>query len=97
MKSNPYAQAEAWEAMTRVAVMGFLFLGALMALSSAIVISVLETSEGAKILQAALLIFGFSAFATALAIKKAERLSWKHWCVISILAAPGAVYTLCTE
>lgn len=79
--------------MVRIVAMGFLFLGSFMAVCSALVIGILNISEGSKILQAVLLIFGSLSFAAALTVKKAERLSWKHWTIICLLAAPGALYT----
>ena len=93
MKPNQYAQAHAWDAMIRIAVLGFLFLSAFMAVSSAIVISVLDHSEDANILQGGLLLFGTAAFGVALGFRKSERLTWKHWLIICSLAAPGALYT----
>jgi len=80
--------------MTRIAILGFLSLSAFMAICTAIVISVLETSENANFLRGALLIFAATAIGCALAFRKSERLTWKHWSVICVLAAPGAVYTL---
>jgi hypothetical protein len=92
MRPNEYEQAQAWDAMIRIAVLGSLFLSALMAVSSAIVISVLDHSENANILRGLLLLFGMVAFGVALGFRKAERLTWKHWTIICPLAAPGALY-----
>jgi hypothetical protein len=93
VKSNPYAQAEAWEAMIRMVVLGFLFLSSLVTVGAALVLAVLNPSGSSKILTAALLIFGFLSFAVALGFRKVERLSWVHWVVVCVLAAPGALIT----
>lgn len=94
MKPNEYRQVQAWDKMIRIVVLAFLLLSAFMAFCAAIVISALETSEHANLLRGALLMFAAAAVGCALAFRKSERLTWKHWSVICMLAAPGAVYTL---
>ncbi|MDG2512169.1 MULTISPECIES: hypothetical protein [Sphingobium] len=94
MKPNEYAQAQAWDSMIRIMVVGCLFLSAFMAACSAIVLSILADSGDAILLRSALLVFGTLAFAAGLAFRKIDRLTWKHWSVICLLAAPGAIYML---
>ena len=92
MSPNKYEQAQAWGAMIRIVVLGSLFLSGLMAVSSAIVIGVLDHSENANILRGMLLLFGMTAFGVALGFRNAERLTWKHWSIICLMAAPGTLY-----
>jgi membrane protease YdiL (CAAX protease family) len=94
MANSKFAQAEAWESTKRIWITVCLALSAIQTWALAFVIGLRGSGDDHKLLAAGLLLFGGLAIAVALGFRKLRQLSWKHWLVVVVLAAPGAIAAL---
>lgn len=94
MKADEFATARAWEQLSRLAVLGLLFLSSFQFLVTAIVFGSLGKSDADKLITAGCLLFAGVAFALGLAFRKVGAPTWKHKLVVAIVALPAALTLL---
>jgi hypothetical protein len=89
-----FGQVQGWEKLQRMAIICSLILSAVQTWAFALVLMVLGNGEDAKLLTSGLLLFGVLAAAVAFSFRRLQSPNWKHWLVVAVLAAPGALTIL---
>ena len=94
MKADEFATARTWDQVSRIMVLGLLFLSSAQFLLAAVAFGALGKTETDKFISGGCILLAGVALALGLAFRKVGAPTWKHKLAVALIVLPAALSIL---